>query len=436
MGRKSDDNHSTRVKNDTIGGPGFTGAQGAEHRIEVGMDEATFHRRLRAEVEAWCREGTISPELARSLAERYSEGATRSRRTLAGGLIAMLGAVLVGMGVVGVIASNWGFIPGWAKLGLIVAAFVGSTAAGYRLRFHGTTYRGTGDALLFLGSPLYGAALFLVANGYQIPIDNPLLLVLWGAGTLPLAWILVSRTQWTLALLAWGVAASMEAANWVGHRPAWVIGVLVGYGVLLGGAGQWLATSTSRASLAEPTRNLGLLIVFWCLVPLGFTELHRFVDFGPHVPMETGFAVRGGLLAGAAVLVHVVGWLRSARGPIETGAAAAWIGVLAAIPFTLIDRVPPPAASAVANTLNFALILALIAYAYATRTPYLLNTAVLFFSIQTGCRYVDLFYETWPPEVFFLTLGAMLLFGGMLVEKGRRRMIRAWAEPAPEGGAS
>ncbi|MFM7320166.1 MAG: DUF2157 domain-containing protein [Armatimonadota bacterium] len=400
------------------------------------MDETTFHRRLRAEVETWCREGIIPAELAKTLTERYAEGSARSRQTLAGGLIAMLGAVLLGIGVIALFASNWETIPGWAKLGSIVAAFVTSYATGYRLRFHGTTFRGTGDALLFLGAPLYGASLFLIANGYQIPIDSPLLLTLLGLGILPLAWVLVSRTQWALAILAIGVAVAMEAVGWVAQRPSWVLGTLIQYAVLTGGVGQLLFGHPTRGSLAEPARNLALLATFWCLVPLGFADVHRFDDYGFKMAADPGFLQRIAALGLVALAAHAVAWMRSPRGRLDTWVGAAWATVMVGIGVSLLDRVPPGAAAAIANTVNFALILGLIAYAYATRTPYLLNTAVLFFSIQTGCRYVDLFYETWPPEVFFLTLGALLLFGGMLVEKGRRRMIRSWSEPTTQGGAA
>jgi uncharacterized membrane protein len=77
------------------------------------------------------------------------------------------------------VASHWTAIPGAAKLAMIFGAMVGAHHVGFRLRYAGTTYHGTRNALLFLGRLLFGGAIFLIAQGFHVNANVPSLLLLW-----------------------------------------------------------------------------------------------------------------------------------------------------------------------------------------------------------------------------------------------------------------
>src|SRR5947209_8429232 len=129
--------------------------------------------------------------------------------------LAFLGATLLGLGVILLFASNWKSTPGSVKLGCIFAFIIAAYSLGYWLRYRREGARATGEAILFLGALLYGAAIFLIAQGFHIDADEPSLLVLWAAGVLPLAYLLRSRASIVLSVLALAVALGWEASFWL-----------------------------------------------------------------------------------------------------------------------------------------------------------------------------------------------------------------------------
>jgi uncharacterized membrane protein len=399
------------------------------------MDDSERSKWLRGEIEQWRREGLVDDDLAKSLDDRYRASAEAiSRRSPTGAVVAMLGSVLLGAGIIAFFASNWDYLPGWAKLGLVLAAMVASDAAGFRLRYVGTTYHGTGNALLFLGMPIFGATIFLVAQGYHVNAGAPGLLWLWAAGVAPMAVLLRSRIQWAAALVVGGLALGWESVDWVPWVPALVLSTFLVYGPLLGALADVLSRNSRLAVLGPVTENTGNLLTLWALVPLGFRGVLEYVDDVPGSGYEPGYVWRALLLVLIALGLSAWAWRGSARRWIDHGLFLARVGtvLLAVVPASLrLDDLPWVVWT---NVWNLALVLGMVAYGFATRRPLLVNQAVLLFTIQTGCRYVDLFWETLPPEVFFLSMGALLLVGGMAIERGRRRLIeRLGAVPLESG---
>src|SRR5207247_897586 len=125
------------------------------------MDRQEFAERLAPEVEAWRKEGLIRDEQEQPILQRYGSAAGAGRRARVAGVLAFLGALLLGIGVILLFASNWRGITGSVKLIAIFAAVAAAYGGGYWLRYERHDLRKTGTALLFLGALLYGAALFL-----------------------------------------------------------------------------------------------------------------------------------------------------------------------------------------------------------------------------------------------------------------------------------
>lgn len=397
------------------------------------MDNSELARRLRREIEQWRQEGLVDDDLAGRLDARYRDASeVVSRRSPTGAVVAMLGSVLLGAGIIAFFASNWDYLPGWAKLGSVLLTMVGAYTAGYRLRYVGTTYRGTGDALLFLGLPLYGATIFLVSQGYHVNAGAPWLLWLWVIGVAPMAILLRSRVQWIAAMLIGGLALGWEAVDWVPWVPALVLSTFLVYGPLLGALADFFARNARLASLGPATENTGNLITLWALVPLGFRPVLEYLDDIPGSGFESGYLLRALFVVAVALATTVWAWWKSPRGRVEHGMLAARAGtiLLAVLPSAVhLDDLPWVVWT---NLWNLALVLGMVAYGFATRRALLVNQAVLLFTIQTGCRYIDLFWEKLPPEVFFLSMGALLLVGGMWIERTRRRLIERMGNALPE----
>jgi uncharacterized membrane protein len=159
----------------------------------IAMDDS-FRERLRHETVVWQQEQLISESQARAILARYGlvEGELEERRSKIVVALGFIGALLVGIGAITFFAANWPLIPGWFKLLLIVSSVIGAYTAGYGMRFERQWSPRVGSALIFLGALLFGAAIFLIAQGFHVRANEPTLVYLWAIGILPMAYLLAA----------------------------------------------------------------------------------------------------------------------------------------------------------------------------------------------------------------------------------------------------
>ena len=210
-----------------------------------GNGDAEFRRRLTREVSVWAADGVVSAEQAASILRRYptiseaeaanevesplgmespasgrlaadSEDSTR-RTTLASravSIIGLMGAVLVGVGIIIYVAANWDVIPVWARIAMLVALTAALNGAGWLLlaRFD---YPRVGIAALVAGALSYGAGIHLVAQIYHVPVNHPNLTTAWFLGVLPVAYLARSRVMVGLSLVLLALAVGFRTQWWL-----------------------------------------------------------------------------------------------------------------------------------------------------------------------------------------------------------------------------
>lgn len=423
------------------------------------------------------RDGLLSPEQAGRIRARYP-----TRAALPWGLIVFsgLGAVIVGLGVALLIAYNWSDIPKFGKLALVFASVIGAHAGALRLRAAGGWQASLGEAVALLGTMLFGAGIWLVAQVYHIDEHFPNGFLLWGLGALALAWAMDSVPQALLAtvlLMVWGCT---EVFNFqTGLDAAWVA-VAFGIGGLAWRKRSWLLLAAVLAALDVLVLSnagfrgeseglffaaLGLGALLLALRHLGGTE--RFGAGGERVLAFFGFAA---FLTCTFILTFegaaddLLRWgANSADRPwswfyrwlLPAGAVVAWVAVLLravrdrgwrAIP--LAEWIVPLAVSlalllsleggsddAESAALVFNLVVLGIAAAWMMRgcrsgelRPTILGSLLL--SALVFARYFDLFDNLAVRGVVFLVLGGVLFAEGFYYRKLRQ------AERTNEGGAS
>lgn len=182
---------------------------------------------LHRELERWVEEKIVSPEQAGQLRQRYPLAATN----LSWGLIvfATTGALVIGLGVILLFAYNWNGIPKFAKLALIFGAMSGAHTAGLRWLRCADWRARLGEAMLVLGTMFFGAAIWLVAQIYNIDEHYPNGFLTWAAGALALAWAVRSTALGILAVLLVGIWGGCEAVDF--NRPGHWAMLLVVLGV-------------------------------------------------------------------------------------------------------------------------------------------------------------------------------------------------------------
>ena len=183
------------------------------------------HRWLQAEIERWRLEGVISTDQARLLSARYDRAQPdRARSRL---IFSALGAVIFGLGVILFFAYNWHLLDRLTKLAIVVTALLAAHGVGWWLSADGRTHNKLAESLHLLGTMLFGAGIWLVAQVYHIDEHYPNGFLVWSLGALSLAWALPSAFQGLLALFlvfmwSWSEIVDFHHLN---HWGAWLVAV-------------------------------------------------------------------------------------------------------------------------------------------------------------------------------------------------------------------
>lgn len=277
-------------------------------------------RRLRwlsDQLAAWQGAGIVGADQAASILARYETPEGMGRRRTQRLFLALCGlaALMCAAGVLMLIGFNWDQVPRPAKvLGIfasVAAAFAVSAGAYWKGR------PVIGEVAAFAGTLLYGCAIWLLAQVYHIGAHYPDGVMWWMIGTLAMAWLVDSRLIGAAAVILLGIWASVEAADFGDPnylalpftaatvalayrlRSSMLLGMSAACGALwlvMVAAGPWnleeaavhvlvlLAAAYYGAGLLHGPRTpfgrtwhfIGVTILLACLLPLGFTEFHRY----------------------------------------------------------------------------------------------------------------------------------------------------------------
>lgn len=94
-------------------------------------------------------------------------------------ILVTIGSILIGLGILSFVASNWPYMGKILKVSVIIAALGCSTFASYKLERH---YPKTSRALLYLSSLIYGAGIFLIEQIFNIGGSYTSAFLLWSIG--------------------------------------------------------------------------------------------------------------------------------------------------------------------------------------------------------------------------------------------------------------
>src|SRR5687768_13243210 len=180
-------------------------------------------RWLLAEIQRWTDDEIISFDQAARLRERYTAPLDGPPWGLI--VFASAGALVIGLGVILLFAYNWNEIPKFGKLALVLMTVVGAHTGGLVLYKRPGWQQRLGEAFLLLGTMLYGAGIWLVAQIYHIDEHYPNGFLLWALGALALAWILESLPHALLATVLLAIWGSSEVFHF--HDPNfWALALL------------------------------------------------------------------------------------------------------------------------------------------------------------------------------------------------------------------
>lgn len=159
--------------------------------------------KLMKKIKEWQRENIIDDVIAQKIVEYESSHSSSIALWAFGGM----GAFAIIVGVISVIAANWGHVPDWMKLGADLVACLGLAAALYWnvTRHDGQEKLWIRELLVVLYYGFVLASMALIGQTYQLGGTVESLLLVWTLVTLPL--VLFARGRF-IALL-WFTATAI-----------------------------------------------------------------------------------------------------------------------------------------------------------------------------------------------------------------------------------
>jgi uncharacterized membrane protein len=254
-------------------------------------------RWLRDQTEVWVAQGVVSADQAARIRALYPEPAAGLPWAML--IFSGLGAVVVGLGVILLFAYNWDALPRGVKLTVVLGAFAAAHGVGLWQLRGDSRWRGLGEAFCLLGTMLFGAAIWLIAQIYHIEEHFPNGFLFWGLGALALAWALPSAVQGMLAAVVLAIWSGTEAGGF--------------------GAPVWWAPAAILAATIPLAWRLDSLLLLWVAVVAA--SVSAWINAGA---VDGDLVLRTGLSLGA--LWVAIGALSRQRGWFERGAWV-WSGL-------------------------------------------------------------------------------------------------------------
>lgn len=379
--------------------------------------------------------GFITDEQRQQIVEHFKLKEESNRFLV---IISFVGAVLVAAGIVLLIAANWETIPRGVKIAAGLTLMLVAHGFGWWLREVRRDYRKAGEALHLGGSLLFLANIALVGQIYHLSTRAPNAFLLWWAGIAALPWLLRSKAQHLLALLAFGLWFGFEVNqddSLIRLRDECQVLAYALLGLVYVGLGYVLRRS-AFASFAQVTERLGLLTFLVFAYPLTWQGF-----MGAYHQTTAGFCwILPSLAAGAVALV-ALGAKNLELNPqwrwtwVLTLAIAA--GLLVGAFFAPHERVwgwhqnltPLNAFAALAL---FVFCLLQIQVGLQERSAFLVNLGVAFVALVIIAAYIGLFGTMARTGLMFVVSGVFLIVFGVYLEKKRRALMKQIKSP-PDG---
>ncbi len=426
-----------------------------------------FRTTLKEEILQWQTEGLISEELANRLTAHYPI-LSQGNRTVT--IAVTLGAVLVGLGIILFVGTNWPDMPRLVKVVLIITAVIGSYLGGWFCKFEPGNRPRLGSALLLLGSLLYGAAIWLLSQILNFDTNLVEGLSIWALGTAGVAFVTRCRSvTLLLAALVTSLNLSLYAASGNPSDP-FALNTLLAFKntavyfastlttlllcararsrsalyVLLAGGLIWTLVTSQLSWIALLSYGTILYCAHFCLKGR-FDLLSEPVLYMGAASALTGcfistldksgsgfgsykFMVINAILLFVVMALAMVGKaaFRQDR-HISAPAIAEVSGGLAMLLVGLVAAQCPSEAPrlVLCNLLLVSSLVGIIAVGIRQQKAALINLSIVFVVFDVIARYFDVFFSMMDRSLFFVLGGMILISLGAAAERNRRKLVES-----------
>ena len=408
---------------------GDTGWPESEDRED---DRAPFVRKLRTEIRGWEEDGIISAEQSTAILGLYDVTPESSAKIVPSrvvSVIAVMGAALVGLGIIAAVAANWSAIPLGTKLVMMAVGVPALYFAGWLLIQRWGFIR-IGTAIILLGAISFGASIHLIAQIYHVPVDSPNLMAAWFLGVIPVAYITRSKAVATLAVVLFFAAAAFRSQAWlrtVGDDLFFpLIPVLLALAAALFAVGRAQSRFAFTRPIAGVFTAIAMIAASGSVYVLGFQDVWSSMEpwSVESVRLEYWIVLAGALMTvGASSVVArwrsgggrmlLIWWELSAPLAMIVVAVGTLVGIIWGLTWMW----------AVMNVLLLIGVIVSVYAGYRWNRSDLVNLAIAVFGITLITRYFEFGFSLLQQSVAFIVAGVIMLALGLGLEWFRRRML-------------
>lgn len=411
------------------------------------------------QVEQWLRDGTISEEQANKMLTDSAKLQKEERSHKLMSAVPIIGSALLGVGAMFFVVSNWLVIPSIAR----VLIFVGSTFcayfAGYYFQYYRQNLPKIGAALLFLSTIFFGVTILLIAQTYNVEVNNHVLILVWFFGILPLVYGLSSPSIGILTVLLFCVWIELFVfqGSWFEKSQEDFIRALVLYfisGVFVFSLGVLHSWKESMKKVAYAYQIMGIKIAMISLFLLTFERVFQSLQYRDALLQSLEnfdrFALTFIIVTAFTIFLIIAGLVSYS---VKSGASvlenffALGLAVIAALFFFFsspevfhgsknmyvlgFKRVYVDAYTILFNVVFVGAAIALLFGGYRRGNMYIVSTGIFWLSVFTVARYIKPFWDPLAQSLFFMVGGLILVLGGVALERKRKKLTAALASTTP-----
>lgn len=385
------------------------------------------------QINKWLEDGLIDEYQAKAML--YDEGQTKEKKSklkqyVASAkitrIITIIGAVLIGLGAVLFVSSNWKRIDNIFKLAILTSSIISIFALGFYLKYDKKKMPIVGESLIFLSTLVLGASIFLIQQMYGLQANSDILVLIWLVCVFPLIYIFRLASITALSCLISLYWLYLFVLKDVINSSASLPVLYVLSGVFLFAFGSVHYVSENFIKVGRTFRLAGIKVIMVSLFLLtfntfagGFSEK----SLGQMAGFNNVFSIIFIVLSILTAVFIVINWFlnkeRLTTSKIELAASS--ILVFISLIFFLI----PASTNFYLLLFNFVIagvILTLITVGIRISDMSIVNIGIFWAVVLIIVRYSDWFWDLLPRAVFFIVGGSLLILGGVFVEKKRRNL--------------
>jgi len=389
------------------------------------------------QIKQWLKDGTITSKQAQKMLVDSSKYKKEQRSNKFIVTISTIGSILVGIGAILFIASNWQVIPDILKVLILIGSTFAAYFIGYLFCYQNKNLPKVGASLMFLGALLFGATILLIAQIYNINANSHLLVLIWLIGVLPMVYAFASLPIAGLSSLLFFVWIGLLVFRNIDFGRAYgdffALPVLyIAAGITLFAAGGLHYFYKKFSGVARIYRLAGIKVILLSLFLLTFRLFSGNYDgfnIRENAIISSQFRVGLVIFSILAILLTVINWFFNKTEEISMIEHPT---NLALTVFVLIFFFFPSATTNIYVLLFniiFVGLLVLMLYAgYRREDMRLINLGVFWLSAFIIFKYFDFFWKLLHRSLFFIIGGLILVLGGIALEKKRRELKKKFKD--------